>query len=211
MPVGPSYYADGVTPTSGRYGKTNEAVVSQAHGKYYEAASRGKVFAACDIVGVAIQTSVTTTGNLTLHNLPGSQKRLAILKVSAAYFSGTITAGALYHGFNAVGIVQPSSGTDLTARCTDIGCQSNASPVGVAKTGATVVAGVGLWPFASALPILATTANNPFTIVEDLDGVIVLEPGASYQVLAVMGGSGSTPKFSFGIIWEEIPIVADNG
>lgn len=212
MGVGPTYAGDGTIPSGARYGKSGESVVGQAHGKYFEAASRGVLFAAADQgVGVVVQVTITTTGILSLHNPLGSLKRLAIKKVAIAYFSGTLGAGAFLHGYNPVGTVVPSSGTSLTATCTDIGNQSGPAPVGVAISGATVVAGKVLWPFASSLPALASTANDPFTLIEDVDGAIVLEPGAAYQLLGVFGGAGSSPKISVGIMWEEIPYVATTG
>lgn len=206
MAVGLKSYPDGNIPSEPRYGRTNEAIVQQANGKYYELASRGLLFAAADQgAGVAVQTSIGTTGNLSLHNPVGSGKRLVVCKVSAAYFSGTLTAGAFYHGYNPVNTTLPTSGTSLTAVATGIGT-SGAAAVGVALTGATVVAGKVLWPFASNLPILASSANDPFTLIEDLDGEITIDPGAVYQLLSVMGGTGSTPKMSFGIVWAEIPL-----
>lgn len=208
MSIGPILLADGNTPPSGRQGKTGEATVAQAHGKYYEAASRGVLFAAADQgVGVTVQVTITTTAMYSLHNPLGSQKRLALSKMCIAYFSGTLGAGAFYHGYNPVGTTLPSSGTSLTARNMDIGNQPATVAVGVALSGSTVVAGTVLYPFASSLPILASTAVAPFAIIEDVDGAIVLEPGAVYQLLGVFGGTGSTPKVSVGCIWEEVPIV----
>lgn len=210
--VGPQPGADGTTPASGRQGKTGEAIVASAHGKYYEAASRGVLFAACDQgVGITVQVTITTTATLTLHNPLGSQKRLSIKKLSIAYFNGTLGAGAWYHGFNLPNTALPTGGTTLTSRCTDIGSQSGVVAVGVALSGATVVAGTALYPFASSLPILASSVAAPFLVNEDVNGAIVLEPGGIYQLLGVFGGTGSAPKVAAGILWEEIGIVASNG
>lgn len=209
MSVGPVVGADGTTPATGRQGKTGEATVSQSHGKYYEPASRGVLFAACDQgVGVTVQVTLTTTATMSLHNPVGSGKRLAIKKVSVAYFSGTMPAGAFYHGFLAPGNTLPSGGTALTANSTDIGSTlSAAAGSGVAIAGSTVTAGKPLYAFASSLPVLATTAVFGGTIEEDVDGAIVLEPGAQYQLLGVFGATGTSPKVSPSIVWEEIPIV----
>lgn len=210
--VGPVLGADGTTPTTGRQGKTGEATVAQAHGKYYEAASRGVLFCACDQgIGVTQQVTITTTATLSLHNPAGSQKRLAIKKVSIAYFNGTLGGGAWYHGFNPPGTTLPSSGTGLTANCLDIGNQSGVVAVGVAISGSTVVAGTCLYPFTSSAKILATTAVPQPMWQEDVDGAIVLEPRAIYQLLGVFGDVGSSPKVAVGIVWEEVPIVAANG
>jgi hypothetical protein len=210
--VGPQPGADGTTPPTGRQSKTGEAAIAQTHGKYYEAASRGVLFAACDQgAGITVQVTITTTATLALSNPPASQKRVAIKKVSLSYFSGTLGAGSWYHGFNAIGIVQPASGTLLTSFCTNIGNEGAAAAVATARTGATVVAGKVLYPLGSSLPILASTAGDPFQIVEDVDGIIVLEPGTSWQLLGVFGGAGSSPVISAGIVWEEIPYVSSQG
>lgn len=212
MAVGPTYLADGNIPGSPRASKDNSSVVNQSHGKYFEASSRGVLFGAGDQgVGVAVQTTITTTGILSLHNPLASLKRLSIKKVSLSYFSGTLGAGSFYHAYNPVGTTLPSSGTSLTANCLDIGNQSGPAAVGVAITGATVVAAKVLYPFASSFPALASSVVAPFTVIEDVDGVITLEPGAVYQLCAVMGGAGSTPKVSVGIVWEEVPYVATTG
>lgn len=200
--------ADGNTPTTGRQCKTGESAVQQTHGKYYEAASRGYVYAACDQgAGVVVQVTITTTATLTLHNPVNSGKRLSILKLIVTYFSGTLGAGSFYHGFLGIGKTLPSSGTSLTSNCTDIGIPLGVTAVGVAIAGATVVAGTPLYPFIGTGPVLATTAVMHPPLIEDIDGAIVLEPGAQYQLLGVFGGTGSTPKVSPGIVWEEIGII----
>lgn len=210
--VGPQPGGDGTTPPTGRQAKTGDAVVTQGHGKYYEAAGRGVLFAACDQgVGIVVQVTITTAATLCLYNPANSQKRIAISKVALAYFSGTLGAGAWYHGFNPVGTAAPSGGTLLVSNCTDIGNDSVLVAVGVCRSGATVVAGTVLYPVGSSLPILASTAGDPFSIEEDVDGAIVLEPGGIWQLLGVFGGTGSSPKISAGIVWEEIPYVSSQG
>lgn len=212
--VGEVLGGDLSTPVSGRQGKTGEAIVGTAHGKYYETASRGRMFAAADNgAGVTVQVTITTTATLTLHNPANSGKRLTLKKLSVAYFTGTLGAGAWYHAALPPGNTLPSGGTAPTVQCTDVGNQSGAAAVGVLRTGATVVSASGfiLYPFASSMPILASSANNPFRLVEDIDGAIVLEPGAQYQLVGVFGGTGSSPKVAVGLLWEEVPIVATQG
>lgn len=212
MAVGAQYTPDGSTPTSGRQCKTGEAAVAQTHGKYYEAASRGVLFAACDQgAGVTVQTSITTTAVMTLHNPIGSKTRLSIKKVSVGYFSGTMPAGSFYHGVLSPGNTLPSSGTQLTATCTDVGNESVAAAQGVCRAGATVVAATALYVFGTSFVELATTANGFQQLEEDVDGAIVLEPGAQYQLLGAFGAGGSSPKVSPSILWEEVPYVQSQG
>lgn len=203
--VGPVSKSDG-SYVSLRSDKQGNSTVTQAHGKYYEPASRGVLFAACEQgTGVAPGTALGTTAAFVLYNPAGSGKRLAIKKVSVGYISGTLGAGTLYHCVNtSITQAAPSGGTALTPVCTDVG---NATvPTGTARVGATVAAPVAFRPYLSLNAMVATTATNPVDLWEDLDGEIVLEPGTSYQLQAV-AAAGTTPKITMGCSWEEIAVV----
>src|SRR5688572_9833290 len=121
MAVGPQLTADQSTPPTGRQGRTGEAVVGQAHGKYHEASSRGVLFGAQEVgTGVAPGTALGTTAMLALYNPRTSGKIFSIKKVSLGYISGTLGAGTVFHCGNlptntgAVGAVAvPSGGTSL--------------------------------------------------------------------------------------------------
>ena len=204
--------SDGTTPPTGRQAKTGDAVVSQGHGKYYEMASRGLVFAACDQgVGVALQTTISGTVTLSLHNPVSSTKRLEILFVNLVYFSGTMPSGAIYHGTLGIGSGLPTGGTALTATATDIGNVSGVAPVGVCLAGSTVLAAKPLYPWLGTFAQLATSSIGFEFIREDVEGLIILEPGCQYQLLSVCGAAGTTPKVSPGIVWMEVPIVGTQG
>jgi hypothetical protein len=204
--VGPSTQADGTTPQV-RSAKTGELVFSQAHGKYYEAAHRGNLYAAgTPTGGVAPGTAVGTTGAFVLENPKGSGKRLAIKKVNMGYISGTLGAGTVWHCLNNDATAAAvTGGTALTPTNLDTGSGNNA--VGKPNSGGTLPANsTRLYPFATMNAMLATTATNPTQIEEDLDGCIVLEPGTQYSLQAE-AAAGTTPKVAFGVVWEEVPIV----
>lgn len=207
--VGPVFGADGTTPATGRQSKTGETTVAQAHGKYYEPASRGVLFAGGDNgVGYTPQLAASTLPNMALINPANSGKRLAIKKVSISYFSGTLPSGSFYHGFatGATG-AGPSSQNQ-----TDIGNGGAIAAVAKCLYGLTSgTTGTVLYPLASSFAELATTTNGLQTAIEDVDGAIVVEPGNQYQLMSVCGTTGSSPKISSAIVWEEIPIVASQG
>ncbi len=216
MAVGPVPGADGTIPATGRQAKTGESVVSQAHGKYYEAASRGVLFHASD-QGIGAPCSSLTIGAtalLSLYNPIGSGKRLSVKRVRVAYFSGTLGGGTLFHclsGLSVAAIAIPT-GTAAVANCCDAGNQSGAVAVGVCKITATVTApttGV-LGPLCSIGSALATTATFLNYSNEDVDGEFVIEPGSCYMIEGVTG-AGTSPRLSVGITWEEIAIVAAQG
>lgn len=216
MAVGPVIGADGSIPASGRQGKTGEAIVAHAHGRYYEPSSRAVVFSAgSQGVGVAPGTALGTTALFALYNPVASGKRLAILRASIGYVSGTLGAGVILHCANpfiaGTAVAAPSSGTLLTNYCTNIGNQSGAASVAVARTGATVTTPLAvLGAICSLQASLASTAVAPWQVIDDVGGLIVVEPGFCYQIQSV-AAAGSTPLVTPSVTWEEITIAASNG
>lgn len=213
--VGVVLGGDSTTPASGRQGKTGESIISQVHGKYYESASRGTVFNACDqAAGVATVTAISTTSIFSLYNPQNSGKKLVINKVRLGYFSGTLGAGPIYHCINTMAggsaVAAPTSGTLLTAYPTDAGVQSGAAAVGIARTGSTVTSPIVHSPICSVGAALASTATFQNNCSDDLDGEIVIEPGNCYQIQSKCA-AGSSPLITVGVSWEEIPIAASNG
>lgn len=211
--VGQTLGADGTEPDGGRQGKTGEAIVGKAHGDCYEAASRGVLFAAADQgVGVAVGTTLSTTAMLVLYNPQNSGKRLAVVRRSLVYFSGTFGTGAAYDCIlKNPGQTVPSGGTLLTSQCLDAGyISAAAAPVGAVRTAATVDTPTIIAPIAYLAPELATTVTAPQFGAEWLKGAIVIEPGCSYQVQAV-AAAGTSPKVSLAVWWEEVPIVSGQG
>jgi hypothetical protein len=205
MRIGPLSQADGTTPDV-RGAKTGEQVVAQAHGKYYEATHRGNLYAAGTAAGgVAPGTAVGTAAGAALYNPANSGKRLAIKKVTACYQSGTLGAGLIWHCLNTNPAAAAVTGTAVTAQNLD-STQGN-NNVGLFKTAATLPAtATQLYPFAQLGAALASSVAFGSTVYEDIDGAIVVEPGTSYSLQAE-AAAGTSPKVSYGIVWEEIAIV----
>jgi hypothetical protein len=205
--VGPLFSTDGTTPPA-RGGKTGELVVGQAHGKYYEAVSRGNVYSASvpPGTGVAPGTTLTTSGNaFVLYNPKGSGKRLKVLRTAAGYISGTLGAGYLtYACRNDPTVTAPSSGTAITPVNNDIGAANNA--VAVPRFNGTLdSAPTALRPFCSFGAFVGGANNDPSSCTDDNDGEFVIEPGCSLVVTGV-AGSGTSPLIAIGMTWEEIPV-----
>jgi hypothetical protein len=208
--------ADGGTPSiAPRQGKTSEGIVSQCHGKYYEATSRGNMYSVTNgVTGQAPGTALGASPPILLYNPAGSGRRLAIKKVTGGFISGTLGAGTVFHcGFTLSGTVGGQSGTAPVvgsgAALTPVNMDMNAAnnSVAVAFAAGTLSANpTPLYPFATINAETAATATNPTQLEEDLDGNIVLEPGSGY-CLEGKTAAGSSPLMSFGIVWEEIPIV----
>lgn len=206
--VGPQSGADGTyNLTSARIDKTGALVVTGYGGDYGEASLRQLTFGAADQgTGVAPPTTLSTVSMLTLYNPKGNNQRFRVQKVSLGYVSGTLSSGTVYHcAIISTSQAAPSGGTALTNTCLDIG--SGAVGTGVCRTGGTVAAGVVvLRPFVTLAPSLATTVFAPDSIVEDVKGEFVIEPGASYHLQSVMAGAGTSPLVSVGVSWTEEPI-----
>src|SRR3954453_1903089 len=130
--VGPTFQADGTTPAV-RGGKTGEAVVSQAHGKYAEATTRGNNYQAVipPGTGCAPGTALATSNVLfTLYNPKGSGKRLVVNRCSLGYISGTLGAGTIFYCTNNDPTqAAPSSGTAITPVNCDLGAANNSVAV----------------------------------------------------------------------------------
>ena len=217
MAVGPGRLSDGPhSPPTGRQAKTLESVVTSAHGRYHEAASRGVVFGACEQAGVAPGTALGTTACLALYNPRGTGKILSILKVSLGYISGTLGAGTVFHCANIItdsaafsAIAAPSSGTALNIYNRGMGIvltNELDDPVATCRSAATVTPPVAIRPFCSFGASLASTAIAPWQITEDIGGGIVVFPGFCYQLQGITA-AGSSPLVAPAVEWEEIPYI----
>jgi hypothetical protein len=215
--VGVQMVADGGAPAiAPRQGKTSEAIVSQAHGKYYEATSRGNIYSAAVTAGQAPGTALGVHPSILLYNPAGSGKRLSIKKVSMGQAAtGTLGTGTLYHSvFTLNGTVGGQSGVApvvgsgaaLTPINNDVGA-SNSSVATVFQNGTLSANPALLYPFANLSEAAGgTIAGNSDVIYEDVDGAIVLEPGSGW-CLEALAAAGSSPLIEPGVVWEEIPIV----
>lgn len=196
--VGPGQAADsGVNPA--RAAKTLETVVSQAHGKYYEAASRGKLFFAANQAACTwtIALAAAYTG-LLISNPLRSTVNLAIARVGFALSvapAGIASIG-LIGGYDAV--TEVTHTTAIVPHNTIL-----LGGRGVANAdGAATMPTAPVWVEAIMGGMTAAALAGGVPIVVDVDGAIVVPPGGYFGIgaLTVAIGFGS-------IIWEEVPIV----
>lgn len=162
----------------------------------------GKVFSATTAVtGVAPGTAIGTTGAFTLQNPLGSGVNLVLLEALMGYVSGTLGAGVVNYLVNGPATT-PATGTAIVPVNALLG-----GPVSVAKplTTSTIVSPTLLKPFCSLGASLASTAVQPWTIKDRIDGAIVVPPGANIT-LHETGAAGSTPLVIFGMTWAEIGV-----
>lgn len=197
--VGPVTKSDGSSARL-RMGRTGEAITGDAHGRYHEAVSRGRVFMAANQSSTTFTLFGTTTATgFLLSNPASSGKNLSVLQIGYTKVTAATTAIEQLVLSGAYSAQTLSSLTALVTRCALVG--SNATGVGVAYSAATLsAAGVIIAAIQSpSVSATATTAIPPVTIV-DVAGSIVIAPGAWLQLAA---GFTNTLAGIAHMMWEE--------
>lgn len=206
--VGPRTASDGSFGNL-RQDKTGAEVVTQAHGKYREAASRGNVFimpvksatvtATTDISPLPATTGRALVGVL---NPAGSGKKFSILKIGIASVSGT-PGGPFY--------------IDVVPNCNvPASLAASGTPISLSGLSAAGSAGRG---FAAAVPAQAVVATmvrplggpaavaagaGMYDVQEEIDGAIELPENSLLVVTA--HATGTSHVISGYVMWEEIPV-----
>ena len=191
------------TQVTNRAGNMGEGIISELHGRYYEACYRRSIFSAANTAAVATvaQGTLANTG-LTLSNPVGSTVNLVLLKCSYVNSVAVPTAGylALETGFNAGTNVTHTVAATIANQFIGVG----ASGTGLADTSAThptaAVHRLGL----AHLGTLAVTGYGvlPYNVV-DLEGSIILPHGA---YCAFYTFATNTAAWFFSFTWEEVPV-----
>ena len=170
--------------------------------KYYEWARRGLIFhGQTAATGVAPGTAIGTTAAFCLSNPLNSNVDLVVLQGSMEYVSGTLGAGFVSWLMGALPTETAPTGTLILARN---GLMDGVASRARAFTTATIVAPTPVRPFASIGASLASTAVQPWQIVDNVDGAIIVRPGCNLSLHAT-AAAGTSPLVVFGCLWAEIP------
>ena len=186
-----------------RQGNMGDTIVSELHGRYYEAAYRRSLFTASNAAAVAtVAVGTTTYTGLVICNPVGSPINMVLNKVSWAASVAVPTAGflCLETGYNS------STNVTVTTAVTPRNCfvGVGAAGTGLADVSATLPTAPVAVHFLSTNGSVATTSTGIQNGgVIDLEGSIVLPPGA-YAAFATFATNTAAWWFSFG--WEEIPV-----
>jgi hypothetical protein len=201
--VGEQNYSDNQTPNQGyRMGRQGELVASQLHGRYYEQASRGRLFTAHAIITApVIYTTAAGTGGPLIWN-GSSTHRLAILAVGWGVSVVTTVAATL--GLTG-GTGQTSAPSSTTAVDSVKNCYlGGAAPAASAyRLGTVSAAGNFFMPFGD-LHTGALTVDTGDMHWFDVGGALVVPQNGWVSVAA--SATASTTVANFGILWEEIPV-----
>jgi hypothetical protein len=187
-----------------RFSKLQALVNTDAHGRFYEAAIRGKLFyAQTAVTGVAPGTAIGTTAAFAFFMPKGAGVNAVIYQASMAYVSGTLGAGLISWCVNSNLSEAVPTGTAITAKNCFIG---GVAPTGTALTTATLATAPSpVRNFCSLGASLATTAVQPWQIYDNVDGALVVPAGGSISLQGTAAG-GSSPLVVFSLLWEEVPI-----
>lgn len=187
-----------ITPRSGRQG---DQIVSGLHGAYYEQTLRGNVYRAANqaVATTTVGLATTYTG-LVLSNPITSSVNLEILQASlmqSVIQAVQVEAFAIATGFNA------STNVTHTTPVTPVSCLvgATASNVGLADVSATLPTAPTYDTF--LCNSATATANSTGPVVIDINGSIILKPGA--YALFVSPAQASVAGMWFSFKWAEIP------
>jgi hypothetical protein len=187
-----------------RLERTGALVVSNAHGFYTEAVSRGLMMdVSTQVAGVAPGTALSTAPPLVLWNPPSSGKNLSITKATMGYVSGTLGAGSILLAAVLSQVTVPTGGTELTPVNALLGMPRGAGRAFQAST--LVSTPQIIRALFTVGAFTAATAQVPVDCVDVIDGAIVVTPGTAI-VLQELGAAGTSPLVLFGFTWEEIPV-----
>ena len=186
-----------------RSGTLNDLIVSELHGRYYEATKQQAMFSG-SITGVTTTVGLNTTyTGLCLSNPVGSGKNLILNKAGFAFtvVFPAVAAIGLMTGYNSSTNVTHT--TPVTPRSQLFGL--GATGVGLLDTSATLPTAPTLNLIIGAGLTGATTTVPYIPGVIDLEGSIILTPGAycAFYTSAVSGTAGA----SFSFQWEECSAV----
>lgn len=178
-------------------GKDGAQIVSQSHGKYFEAADAGRVFKADVQAAQAVSVALTTTyTGLCLSNPNASDVDLELLRVGLALSVAPAAIASLH-------LIGNKSATEVThtTPSTTLGpTKIGASYVPAAKvdTAATIPTPIYLAPLCSGFTAAALPSMSPTWI--DVEGLYILEPGAFIAIGALTAVTGF-----WGFVWRENP------
>jgi hypothetical protein len=187
----------------GRTGNMGEDIVSELHGRYYEAAYRRSIFSGASLGQTTSVGLATAVVGLTLTNPIGSPVNLVVNKFGFSFivaFAAASTVG-LAVGYNAATAV---------TQTTPVTPKNNF--VGVGATGTGLLASTATVPTAATVQLIAaagltgaiTTVPYIAPTVIDLEGSIVLPPGGYLCTYTSTASGAAGANFSFQ--WEEVPV-----
>lgn len=195
--VGPQQNGLGNVPGAFRAGNQGDQIVSELHGRYYEATYRNAMFSVCT-QGTGVTTTAalaTTWTGLAVGNPSGSGVNLVLTKFGCAQFA--VGAAATIGIMGGAGSITAS----LTPQSRIIG--SAGLSKATATAGQTISTPVLINSFGECGSLATTGYGLQAGIFVDLEGSVIIPPGsfvASYTAIV------TTSALQFAFVWEEVPV-----
>lgn len=197
--TGPLTQTDGAGDQSLRQSRMGSLVVTNAHGTYFEAASRRNIFRAHATISGILAYNLTTIGGPVIWN--SGPNNVVIIGLGYALTSAAFSSGAI--GLTGAGgqySAPSASGPTVSSGNCYIGGQL---PSANAYATATVVnTGTFLLPFGQIHSGALTVDTSQANWVE-FGGMVVVPPGTWISPAA----STTIPNviLQIGVVWEEVP------
>lgn len=188
-----------------RQGQQGDIIVSELHGRYYEQTYNRNMFTATLTAGTTTSAALSTTfTGLLLLNPNNSQVNFVINKVGISFLVAFAAASAigLQVGNQSTAVLSSLTTTNTQTRNNFIGAPN--STVGLTYSAATTTAPSLLQLFGSGLTGAITTAPQTPGFFVDLEGSIVVPPGAWVGTYTSTASGASSTLAS--ISYEEVPI-----
>jgi hypothetical protein len=191
--------------TIARYGNMGDQIVSELHGRYYEAAYRRSIYYGAN--PTAVTTTAVTSGTTTaitgiaVSNPINSPVNLVLLKAGYSLFAvGAASSFFLGVGYNSSTNVTHT--TALTVRNGYVGVSS--AGYGLVDSSYTVPTAMNFTHTFGSVGSVATTswASGPAAFI-DFEGSVILPPGA---YAAILTNVAQTSNFFGSMSWEEVPL-----
>lgn len=197
--VGPGVTGDGAGNPF-RQGRSNEAIVQELHGRYFEQTFRSNVFVAANTGAQATSTASATATGLILSNPLGSGRYVSLIDVTVGV--GAAVAAAFEVGlFANINILAAAvtHTTPIVPVCALLG--SAVVPVAKVDSSATLPAAPTHIRTLLASGWVTATAQSQEVAKDEIAGAIVLAPNTAVSIQSVVG----TQSIIASITWEEIP------
>src|SRR5260370_1116060 len=124
-----------------------------------------------------------------------------VMNVSMGYVSGTFGAGNLTYSVN-TNASAAVTGTSITPVNNLVG-QGNNAVAKLFTTSTLPAAPTPIRNFVNLDAFVGSLTNNPFNIVDDVQGSIIISQGCALTMTGTTA-AGTSPLVVFGITWEEV-------
>jgi hypothetical protein len=190
-------------------GRNGDALVSDTHGKWYNAGARGKTFLASNSGVIGLHGTITSLTGLALWNPIGSGKNLELVSLRIGNGAQTTPVAAdilltFYIGVGAGVWALPTSVVAPTyVMANPIGGANAGVPVAKAIATCTMGAAGTTFVYAGISIGSTTVINGEFSDQILYDGEIIIAPGV---LVSLQGTSAQTQASLNSFSWAEWPI-----